>query len=452
MKQQHMRMTTSVLVALSAVAVLTAQPAEPDAGWHTFFGNLHAHTAVSDGVERPSEAFQFARVSAATTATSATFVGLAGQEFSVIEKGDHVNVYDIPLPIPKVMNSNYKGLFGQFLDDLQTNNPTRIVFAQFNHANSVEKDYGIVKATAFANYDGDWAKFVEEVDPWVSLIAVFSGPADSGFPKNAPPISGEHRDMDERLVRIWHTYLDKGMHWSPVADQDNHRKTWGSRTDGESDLSFVTDAQEAASPYVATLFHEIPGDGELPIAIEESDQLKNGEAWTVAREHLAGVHEAFLVRVRQVEAGTHVADAWSAPIWIDPTGAVPTDDAVPAGFVKSKNSNIYRLQTVRLRNRSKRMAISSRTRRSPVMARGCIRTARRAGHETLRPVNGLPKGGVMIAEMTDIAAESLNHPRSEFGVVGHTERGRVFGTVQVPSIKSSDELIDMTSETKRQTV
>jgi hypothetical protein len=204
--------------------------------------------------------------------------------------------------------------------------------------------------------------------------------------------------MDEKLVRIWHTYLDKGMHLSPVADQDNHRKTSGTRTEartgvwikgalsregvltalkegrafasedphlrvwfsvngapmgtvlsdpGESDLSFmvrVTDDQEPGSRYVATLFHEIPGDGELPIAIEESDQLKNGEAWTVAREHLAGVHEAFIVRVQQVDAGAHVDDAWSAPIWIDATGNSSGDEEVPAGFVKSKNSKIYHLR------------------------------------------------------------------------------------------------------------
>jgi hypothetical protein len=192
MKQQLMQLT-NVLVAVSAAAVLAAQPAEPDAGWQAFFGNLHAHTAVSDGVERPSAAFQFARTegkldflclsehnhlseqsgiteadTAAATETSATFVGLAGQEFSVIEKGNHVNVYDVPLQIPKSMNSNYKGLFGQFLRDFQSANPSRIVFAQFNHANAVAKDYGIVKAAAFDNYGGDWTKFVEEVDPWVS--------------------------------------------------------------------------------------------------------------------------------------------------------------------------------------------------------------------------------------------------------------------------------------------
>ena len=42
MKHQHARMT-KVLIAVSAVAVLSAQPAEPDAGWRVYFGNLHAH-------------------------------------------------------------------------------------------------------------------------------------------------------------------------------------------------------------------------------------------------------------------------------------------------------------------------------------------------------------------------------------------------------------------------
>ena len=48
---------TNVLVAASAVTVLFAQPAEPDADWRAFFGTLHAHSGVSDGVERPNVAF-----------------------------------------------------------------------------------------------------------------------------------------------------------------------------------------------------------------------------------------------------------------------------------------------------------------------------------------------------------------------------------------------------------
>ena len=50
------------------------------------------------------------------------------------------------------------------------------------------------------------------------------------------------------------------------------------------------------------------------------------------------------MRVQQVEPGTHVDDAWSAPIWIEATGSVPDDDEVPAGFVKSRHSNIYHLR------------------------------------------------------------------------------------------------------------
>jgi hypothetical protein len=411
----------ALVVSVLSVGVLSSEPPDADVGWSAFFGNLHSHSGVSDGVERPATAFTFAQTDgkldflclsehnhmsdkvemtetdlAAATATSATFVGLAGQEFSVIDHGNHVNVYDVVEPIPQSMNSNYKLLFGKFLKDYQAANPSRIVVGQFNHAKSIEKDYGIVKMKDFPNYEGDWASFIKDVDPWVSLIAVISGPADSSWPKDKPPLKDEHRDMDEGLVRIWHRYVDRGMHLSPVADQDNHRVTWGTRTKartgvwlngpltkegvltalkdgrtfasedphlrlwfsvngqpmgaqladpGESDLDIlvrVTDAEEPTARYVATLFRDVPGDDDLPIAVEESDQLKNGEAWRVLKEHMSGSHEVYFVRVRQVESGMHVDDAWSAPIWINANGGPsPVDDAVAEGFVRSKNSKVY---------------------------------------------------------------------------------------------------------------
>ena len=418
------------LSILSACAVLLVpvkgQPADPDAGWKAFFGNLHAHTGVSDGVERPEAAYEFARKEgkidflclsehnhlstqagldetdqAASTATSANFVGLVGQEFSVIDFGNHVNIYDVSQQIPKQMNSNYRKLFGEWLQKYQDDNASRTVVAQFNHAKSVNKDYGIVKMKEFDNYGGNWDLFVKEVDPWVSLIAVISGPADSNWPKDKTPIKDEHRDMDENLVRIWHTYLDKGMHLSPTADQDNHRLSWGTRTKartgvwvngamtrtalltamkegrafasedpslkvwfsingqpmgsqipdpGESDLSImvrVTNDDEAGSRYIATLYREVPGDGERAIPLDgESEQLANGEAWRVLREHLPGVHEAFIVHVRQVEAGNHVDDAWTAPIWIVPNDAEPvSDEPTEEGFVRSKNSKVYHVKS-----------------------------------------------------------------------------------------------------------
>jgi len=93
----------------------------------------------------------------------------------------------------------------------------------------------------------------------------------------------------------------------------------------------------------------VPSDGELPIAIEESDQLRDGEAWRVAREHLAGVKEAYLVHVRQIESVDHIDDAWTAPIWIEeaagPEAEPQSDEPSVEGFVRSKNSQIYHLRS-----------------------------------------------------------------------------------------------------------
>jgi len=80
---------------------------EPAKAWTAYFGNLHAHSQVSDGVESPATAFAWARDEgklhflclsehnhmvdaaelatvnqAASDATSASFVGLVGQEYS----------------------------------------------------------------------------------------------------------------------------------------------------------------------------------------------------------------------------------------------------------------------------------------------------------------------------------------------------------------------------------
>src|SRR3981081_1919019 len=81
-----------------------AQPA----GWKAYFGNLHSHSAVSDGVERPAFAYKHAKdvaridflclsehnhniqtnttqaglneaATAATAATNANFIALVGQ-------------------------------------------------------------------------------------------------------------------------------------------------------------------------------------------------------------------------------------------------------------------------------------------------------------------------------------------------------------------------------------
>lgn len=372
--------------------------------WRVVFGTLHSHSGVSDGKGTPEEAFKHAKEhvnflclsehnhmsnaaeleqvrSAANSSTAGDFVGIVGQEFSTISGGNHVNVYNVHVPIPASLNKNYKGLFEQWLPDFVEKNGSPLVVAQFNHPARTSEDYGIARKGEFANYDGDWSEFVRRVDPWVSLIAVVSGPADSSGPQSPP--TNVHRDATGTFLNAWKHYLDKGFHLSPVADQDNHRKTWGNRTTartgvwidgtltrdrlltalrngqayatedpnlslwfgvGDSvmgsrmpepvdggDVRFqvkVIDSDEPSSMYRISLFHDLVGDGEQPEIQTESEPVQSGETWETTEVHTSGRHELFFVQVSQVSSTGPRDDAWSAPIWIDP-GIAPGGEDHP---------------------------------------------------------------------------------------------------------------------------
>jgi len=405
-----------------------AAAAAPD--WHVYYGNLHSHSSISDGVETPDTAFAWARdeghlnflclsehnhiykpenegalsavvKKAGEDATRPDFVGLVGQEFSTLPPngGNHVNVYDVWERVPAALNNDYRQLFRTWLPGYAERNPTAIVVCQFNHPDNLEHDYGISRIGGFPNYDGNWGQFVGDLDPWVRLIAILSGPADSNLSKTAVPPRDQHRDTEPAMIRIWQTYLEKGFHLSPVADQDNHRKSWGSRTTartgvwidgaltrqsllgalkagrtfatedknlsvwftlngkpmgsrladpGAGDLHLlvkVDDADEPGSKYSVHLFRDQVGDGALPIEIEPAGLIQAGQTWTTTIEHQAGRHELFFIHVDQEESPD---DAWTAPIWVDPalTADAADHDSVPGlapgtKFVGSKNSQVY---------------------------------------------------------------------------------------------------------------
>jgi hypothetical protein len=196
-------------------------------------------------------------------------------------------------------------------------------------------------------------------------------------------------------VRIWHRYLDLGLHLSPVADQDNHSKTWGNRTtartgtwinglltkesllkafqqnrtyatedqhltvwytindqpmgarindSGDQDLNvkvIVNDPGEPQSKYVVRLLRETIGDGDLPIEIDKSEtSLGNNIPWETVVEHLNGNREAYLVQITQTGNDGHVNIAWTAPIWIESASSNDERDE-EVSFVKSRFSNLY---------------------------------------------------------------------------------------------------------------
>jgi len=109
----------------------------------------------------------------------------------------------------------------------------------------------------------------------------------------------------------------------------------------------LADADEPSSSYMLELFHEIVGDGELAIAIEESDPIQSGGSWTFNVELTDPRNQAFLIHVKQQNSAD---DGWTGPIWFDP--AVTTTDGdhqppvtpspvTPVTFMGSRNSDVY---------------------------------------------------------------------------------------------------------------
>jgi trimeric autotransporter adhesin len=229
-----------------------------------YFGNLHSHTAYSDGTGTPRQAYDHARTVAkldflaitehnhskagstgddplnlnmalnhalyngpAASSLIATanqinlqfpnqFVALYGQEFSTNSGGNHINVFDVGEVISEelVPNKRFDVLYGSWLSThLDSTNAPAIV--QFNHPKSLEEDYGML------NYSSLEAVRVAAA-PYVRTIQIINGPHSAKEPG--------HR-VDNIKWRRYLEYLNAGFRLAPTADQDNHFLTHGSATD-----------------------------------------------------------------------------------------------------------------------------------------------------------------------------------------------------------------------------
>ena len=412
--------TCSVLLALAVAPLMHGQDPE----WRVYYGNLHSHSSISDGRGTPAEAFDHADEhidfmclsehnhmtndaeltqvrNAANASTTSAFVGIVGQEYSTIRGGNHINIHNVWKAVPASLNKNYKTFYEDFLPEFVRDNDNPIVVGQFNHPESTRQDYGIAPKGGNPNYQGNWDEFVANADPWVSLIAVISGPSDSSFSGSNPPVN-LHRDSNGRFERAWRTYLDKGFHLSPVADQDNHRRTWGEKTTArtgvwvrgdltrdallqalkdsrtfateDDDLSIwfaagdspmgsrlepdpqgsvdftirIEDGDEPNSSYRIDLFHDTVGDDELSIVRTQSPVVRSGETWEVTETLTPGARELFYARVRQVSNSGPQDDAFTAPIWFEPGSGTSGDHGEDEGgtstgprFSWSRRSNVF---------------------------------------------------------------------------------------------------------------
>lgn len=231
------------------------------------FGNLHSHSSYSDGVGTPEEAFIHARGAgeldflaltehnhsgaagsdgiaiandpplyegpgaeslvkvAGTVSADDEFIALYGQEVSSISKGNHVCVFDVPRVVDttEVPNGDFDKLFEEWLpDNLDTTGQQALV--QMNHPwnsncpNAIE--YGRDDFDSFT----EWRS---TVDAQTQLIEVVNGPSHSTGTGRKP---GGSRSE-------WRRYLTLGFHLAPVANQDNHHRTWGTITDARTGVA-----------------------------------------------------------------------------------------------------------------------------------------------------------------------------------------------------------------------
>ena len=385
---------------------------------NVYFGNLHAHSNLSDGAKNISaeKAFTHAKNNgldfmslsehnhmltraemntlqqAALQETTNDFVALFGQEYSFIKSGNHTNIHNYPFVIPKSLNGQYKKIFGTILPTYSINNPDTIIIAGFNHPKKLKNDYGLQK-----DYNGNFDAFVEDLDPYVQLIAIGSGPADANkkdFTVNSTT-DLIHRDVSKSR---WFSYLSHGMHLAPKVDHDNHSLTYGQRVSGRTAVWIdgaitkeklllalsnrhvyaTEDYNLVIKPTLST--GHLPGDIieqaditpiTLTLTVEDSDEpnatyrleIYVGEANTerpvrivkkpfsngVATVEIEGgeAETYFIAHIIQTsddpENDSTKADAWLAPIWIRRALESDDDFTITAKFVGSKNSKVYHL-------------------------------------------------------------------------------------------------------------
>ncbi|HEX8214354.1 MAG TPA: CehA/McbA family metallohydrolase, partial [Allosphingosinicella sp.] len=225
-----------------------------------YFGSLHSHTSYSDGSGTPAQAYRAARLAgldffaitehnhpaaeqgakeradgrliathpglysgrpASLRETAdrldvpGKFVTLYGQEFSTINSGNHVNVFQVP-DVLRVRNGQYDELvaWGRASRDTSGQPP----LMQMNHPGDPSKtavDYG---RDDFASVEA----WVAALDPFVELIEILSGPALN------PGLGLKPKRHETQYFK----YLDLGFHAAPSSGQDNHYRNWGTSTNG----------------------------------------------------------------------------------------------------------------------------------------------------------------------------------------------------------------------------
>lgn len=249
----------------SALTAAVNRDKEQFGGKHLLFGNLHAHSSLSDDVHhrdvdmRPESAFAYARdngldflalsdhhkaansnnrlfltedefqnglaaVADTFNARHDDFVAIPALEWGNTSTGNHVNIVaPAQLPPDSILNDEYDELLEWAADNAG--------FVQFNHPHSWtrdsdrNRDVGNFGEELYAST----VDFVDATDGAVATVSIIttvfkghiSGPLKFSEDKT-------HRQME--WENYYKKYLNMGFRISPSASQDTHWRNWGTVT------------------------------------------------------------------------------------------------------------------------------------------------------------------------------------------------------------------------------
>lgn len=252
-----MRIRYDIAACITAAGAVSFSPASfaQDDDFELFFGLMHSHSGLSDGVGTPDEAYDMARAEgvdffaltehnhdqvnsidgplnptnyaelrriADAKTVDGSFVAIAGQEVSSISSGNHVNVFETT-SIVDIANGDFRDLFERYLPA-----HPEVPFIQFNHpdilkdqrastaAKKRNNDYGI------DDYNQSYRQLVAAAGNYVALMEMIVGPA---FNQDT---AKQHRDGEHQTDYLF--YLNEGFRIAPSVGQDNHHANWGSST------------------------------------------------------------------------------------------------------------------------------------------------------------------------------------------------------------------------------
>lgn len=214
-------------------------PSDTQPGRFFFDGNLHAHTAYSDGAagSTPQSAMEYARSSG-----QADFFAIT----------DHTHYYNTPTPDNKIKwdetrrMANLVNRDEQFVTPVGFEMTWAAVHGRYGHMNTFATDwyvnpYDIRPDTGYMWSMADYfAKLKEDGNRYA--ISQFNHPSDQfgyfdDFNLHDPVVDSRVQLIELRSDehdRYYTRALDKGWHVAPANNQDNHAANWITRDEGRT--------------------------------------------------------------------------------------------------------------------------------------------------------------------------------------------------------------------------